>query len=1446
MTLDPNDLPKLKEKYMRLIKGEDVEPYDLRIIKKDGERRWINVINSLLMKDEKVVGFQIISNDITEKKKAEVRLEVLSSAVEQSNSSIAILDKEGKVEYANPKLYELYRISPDDVIGHHWQSFVSRYSTLREKIDEIRETVLKKGELWSGEVSDKSKLGEEVWRMASIYPIKDDKGEITYIIYSSEDITERKRGEQQTIIQRDLGQSLSAMTNLEEAMAICVETAIHASGMDSGGVYLVDKNTGDLDLFYAKGLSPEFIRAASHYSADSSNAQLVMSGKSTYVLYPELKMSPDANTIPEGLRALAVIPLIHENKVIGCFNIASHIQSEISIPARNSLESIAAQVGSSIARLQAEEALRISEDRYRIISEFISDFVYSIRVEADGTNISEWSTETLERIIGMSHAELLEHGGWKNVIHPEDLPIVVQRQHNLAQGKSKVSEYRVISKDGEVRWVRDYGYPVFDENEGRVVRILGAAQDITERKRAEDTLKTTKERLQYLVSSNPAIIYTSNVRGDFGATFVSENVATLLGYEPREFIEDSEFWANHIHPEDAPQVLAELSHILEHEHHIHEYRFLHKDGTYHWMCDELKLVKDAKGEPVEIIGYWIDITERKKAEEAVLESEAKYRSLFSSSPEAIVLIGLDGTILDCNDVAEKIGGLKKEKLIGKSFIDLDLFEENDISILMDNFQMVLKEEISGPLEFEIKIANENKWIEVFPAFLRKENEVYALQLIIRDITERKMANEALRESEEKFRSLVEEISDVIFSVDQNGTITYMSPAVESLTGYKTSEIVGKSFFDFMHKDDIARAKEGFAQSLSGHAHPNEYQGYHKSGDIFWIRTYSQPIYENGKVMGARGILSDITEQKLAEEELKKSEEKYRDLVENINDIIYKIEKDGTVNYVSPAVEQVLGYSPSELIGKEFKSLIYKDDLKGALENVASIFTGKSASGQYRIIAKSGEIRWIYTSSRPSISEGEVTGLQGILTDITEQKKVEEALIESEEKFRELADLLPQTIYEMNLQGNLTYSNQHGFESTGYSQEDIDYGFNAIQLFIPEDRNAVKENIVKILNGQELSPNEYTVLRKDGSTFPVLIYSRPIIHDGKPKGLRGIVVDITDIKKAEKTLMEYSQKWQKTFDTIKDSICIMDTERRIVQCNKATIDFSKKPLKFILNNDCCKLVHGTEGPIEGCPFSLAKDSHKRENIVFQMNDRWYNTAVDPILDEKGDFTGAVHIIEDITDNIEKQEELKRSLKERELLFRELKHRVKNNLQLLSSMVSMQSMQTENETILRKLQEVQSVIETMALIYSRAYEGPRISGLNLKSFIEELVADLMKFKTKKDMKINYEVKGEDIRLTTDQAIPMALIANELIFNSLKHAFVGRNEGYLSISLKELEESISMAVRDDGVGMAKGIEIDKTRTLGLRIVKNLTEQLQGNLEIINKNGTEFIIEVPKEEVK
>ena len=238
----------------------------------------------------------------------------------------------------------------------------------------------------------------------------------------------------------------------------------------------------------------------------------------------------------------------------------------------------------------------------------------------------------------------------------------------------------------------------------------------------------------------------------------------------------------------------------------------------------------------------------------------------------------------------------------------------------------------------------------------------------------------------------------------------------------------------------------------------------------------------------------------------------------------------------------------------------------------------------------------------------------------------------------------------------------------------------------------------------------------------------------------------------------------------------------------------------------------------------------------LGDLVWETYFSPLKDQKGKVMGTIGVATDITKR-------RRAESEREILFRELKHRVKNNLQLLSSMVDMQILRSDNKAVRDKLQEIQSVIDTIALIYTRAYEGSKLVGLNLNNFIEEIITASMKFKVDDKLLISHTITGDKIKLNTDSALPMALIANELVFNALKHAFSGRKAGNISVSLKKVDGHFTMSIADDGVGMNPEIDLKKPDSFGLKIIKNLIEQLNGTIETVVDDGTEFIIRIPIE---
>jgi two-component system, cell cycle sensor histidine kinase and response regulator CckA len=257
-------------------------------------------------------------------------------------------------------------------------------------------------------------------------------------------------------------------------------------------------------------------------------------------------------------------------------------------------------------------------------------------------------------------------------------------------------------------------------------------------------------------------------------------------------------------------------------------------------------------------------------------------------------------------------------------------------------------------------------------------------------------------------------------------------------------------------------------------------------------------------------------------ERKKAEAKYRELVEDINDLLYELDDRGKIVYCSPSVELLTGYGVSELTGRVIWDFFEPEDRPEATENYQMVMAGQLRPHEYRIRIKSGEIRWIRVSSRP-IREGDrVVGLRGVMTDITERKRAETALEQSEIRFRELADLLPETVFELNRDGRLTYCNQQFQVVFGYSREDLERGLFAHQMVVPEDRDRAQDALQKELNGELIKGQEYTLIKKDGTPFPVTIHSNPMIQDNKIVGLRGLVVDIRERKKLEEERLVMSK------------------------------------------------------------------------------------------------------------------------------------------------------------------------------------------------------------------------------------------------------------------------------------------------------------------------------------
>jgi PAS domain S-box-containing protein len=317
-------------------------------------------------------------------------------------------------------------------------------------------------------------------------------------------------------------------------------------------------------------------------------------------------------------------------------------------------------------RREAEEKLRKSEANLAAAQRVahLGDWEFDVL-----TQEITWSEE-LFRIFGLDPTEpeptFDDH---LQQIHPNDRVLwqkVVGQA--LASGNCYKFDFRIVRPNGQVRYLEARGEAVFNE-QGQVVKLFGTSLDITDRKQIEEALGTSEQRLRYLVSSSPSVIFSAKPDGDHGATYISENVLNLLGYEAREFLEDSSFWADRIHPDDVERIFAGTAKVFEQEFYSHEYRFRRTDGTYCWLLAQLRLMRNEAGKPTEILGYLLDISDRKRTEATLQEAERRWRSLLENVQ--LLVVGLDrmGNVEYVNPFFLSITGYTQAEVLGKNWFE---------------------------------------------------------------------------------------------------------------------------------------------------------------------------------------------------------------------------------------------------------------------------------------------------------------------------------------------------------------------------------------------------------------------------------------------------------------------------------------------------------------------------------------------------------------------------------------------------------------------------------------------------------------------------------------------------------------------------------------------------------------------------------------------------------
>ncbi len=331
---------------------------------------------------------------------------------------------------------------------------------------------------------------------------------------------------------------------------------------------------------------------------------------------------------------------------------------------------------------QSEARLRDSEEKYHQLFESESDAIMVIDAE---TLTFEETNEAARKLYGYTREEFANLVLEDISAEKDETRKMVAKAHKGLQGSRIVPCRYFLKKDGST-FPGELSVATFTS--GGRKKFIGAVRDITDRHQKEKELRRTKQRLQHILASNPAVIYSCNPAGDCATTFISNNIKTELGYEVQDFINDRHFWVDHIHPDDVQKVKDEFSKLVDKGSHVLEYRFRHKRGGYRWMRDELRLLFGEEGKSAEVVGSWTDITDMKQTEEALRKSEKQFRNLIENSPVGISIFQ-DGQCVYQNPEQIRINGSSSAKNI---FEDLEKIHPDDLAKVKTAYRRILKEQ----------------------------------------------------------------------------------------------------------------------------------------------------------------------------------------------------------------------------------------------------------------------------------------------------------------------------------------------------------------------------------------------------------------------------------------------------------------------------------------------------------------------------------------------------------------------------------------------------------------------------------------------------------------------------------------------------------------------------------------------------------------------------------
>ncbi len=855
------------------------------------------------------------------------------------------------------------------------------------------------------------------------------------------------------------------------------------------------------------------------------------------------------------------------------------------------------------------------------------------------------------------------------------------------------------------------------------------------------------------------------------------------------------------------------------------------------------------------LGNYIDIgnsIEYKKLKDITDES---YQYLFEKNASMLSILSLDFEIIDLNETLANALEYSKKELIGKKLEFITEVEAEN----REEINEKIRKGITQIYEKTI-ISKSGKKIEV--EVVSKRSRYMGQDVIIsngRDVADRKKLEGELDLSAQRYKYVTSESSICFLAADLEGNITESNRATERFLGYSKEELLKLHIADIAPKKDTELTLELRSKLISGEI---------KSGEIIkkYLTKDKRIVYglfklllqkdKDGNPQYFFAQIDDITDLIKAQEKLKISEKSYRDLFNNSEELLYILNRNNEFIDVNEAVIEKYGYKREEIIGQlpDIFSAPDLNDLNMFMNKINEAWSGKKFEALWWSAKKDGTIfpkklridKGIYNAQEVLIATG---------VDISESYEYEKKLKEKEQSYRDLFERNMAGVYRSTFDGKILECNPAFLNILGYTQDEFEKNrINAKDFHF--DKGARQKLVDKVRKERFVKDEKLILKRKDNRSITVLLNVSAIYDEEKKfKYFEGNLIDISQLEEIQNQLKRRESDYIELINSAPFGVVIIRKEKILFVNQKAADILGYSSKEDLIGKDNFEILLKEEKELyeqqlydllnnKNIPFNdyVVKkkdrslvDVECKPSIIFYEGKKSILFSFIDISDKKR--------IEVATAKIESTEKfnriLKGELKEKEVLLKEVHHRVKNNMQIISSILNLQSNYSSDKDVSNILRDSQSRIRSMALIHEKLYSTHDFSRISFDQYLQDLTYTLISTYKVSNMNPDVEFNLSRVYLSIDQAIPCGLIVNELVANALKYAFSGIPKPTITLELKQEDDRlVNISISDNGVGMPEDVDIKNSKSLGLQLVETLTDQLGGTLEIELTEGTRFSI--------